>query len=284
MPIGLGILGGGLLSGIFGLAGAGISASAAEQAAQTQADAAKYAANLQHGEFAQIRKALEPWVRSGRIGNADLLRLLTGGPGGARGSFLTENPAKLAGIGQPMEDLSGSGIMKRFKDSPGYQFQLQQGLQAIQDAGSGTTGAIGGNTLKGLQTYGTGLANQDFWNWYNAQNQQYWNRYNAAANRQNSVYNMLTGLSGQGLGAATQTGQFGQAAVTNMGQDIMSGAAASAAGTVGAANAITGGLNSLGGNLMSMSILQQLYGGGYAGGAGSDIPNSAYPSSASVNY
>jgi len=267
MPVGLGILGGGLLSGLFGLGGAAISASAAEQAASQQAGAARYAANLQHGEFEQIRKALEPWVKSGRIGNADLLRLLT--RGGGRDSFLTESPARLAGIGVPPEDLKGSGLMDRFQTSPGYGFQLRQGLQAIQDAGTGTTGAIGGNTLKALQTYGTGLANQDFWNFYNANNQQYWNRYNAAANRQNSIYNMLTGLSGQGLGAATQTGQFGQAAVSNMGQDIMSGAAAGAAGTVGAANAITGGLNSLGSNLMSMSLLQQLYGGGFGGGVNS---------------
>src|SRR5215472_8755973 len=117
MPVGLGILGGGLLSGLFGLGGAAISASAAEQAASLQEGAARYAANLQHGEFEQIRKALEPWVRSGKIGNADLLRLLTG-----RGtqSFLTESPARLAGLrGGPPEDLSGSGLMRRFQTSPG---------------------------------------------------------------------------------------------------------------------------------------------------------------------
>ncbi|HEV2097705.1 MAG TPA: hypothetical protein VGR45_02130 [Stellaceae bacterium] len=206
---------------------------------------------MQHGEFEQIRKALEPWVRSGRLSNADLTRLLTSH---GTNSFLSMNPSRLAGIGGPLQDVRGSNIDKMFQTSPSYNFELQQGAQAIQDAGSGTTGAISGNTLKALQGYGTGLAGQDFWNWYNAQNSQYWNQYNAASNRQNSIYNMLTGLSGQGLGAATQTGQFGQAAVSNIGNDIMSGAAAGAAGTVGAANAITGGLSSLGNAAMLQSL------------------------------
>lgn len=255
MPIGLGILGGGLLSGVFGLAGAGISAGAAESAAQTQAQAAQYAANLQHGEFEQIRKALAPWVQSGKLGNADLLRLLTNG--GINNSFLTRSPTTQ--LGAPLQDRAGSGINAMFKTAPSYNFELQQGANAITDAGTGVTGALSGNTMKSLANYGTGAAGQDFWNWYNAQNQQYWNRFNSITNRQNQVYNMLSGLSGQGLGAATQTGQFGQAAVSNIGNDIMSGAAASAAGTVGAANAITGGLNSLGGNIQSMALLQQLF-------------------------
>lgn len=255
MPIGIGIG----AAGLFGLLGSGISAFGAESAASTQAQAAQYAANLQHGEFEQIRKALEPWVKSGRISNADLLGLLT--RQGATQSFLTTSPATLAHLGRPPSDTPGSGLMRQFQSSPSYNFELQQGSQAIQDAGAGVTGALSGNTLKSLQGYGTGLAGQDFWNWYNAQNSQYWNQYNAAANRQGQVYNMFAGLSGQGLGAATQTGQFGQAAVSNIGNDIMSGAAASAAGTVGATNAITGGINSLG----TAALLQSLYGGGGGG-------------------
>src|SRR6185312_2673910 len=47
-----------------------------------------------------------------------------------------------------------------FQTNPGYQFQLNQGLQAI-DRGAASKGMVtSGNTLNAEQQYGTGLANQ----------------------------------------------------------------------------------------------------------------------------
>ncbi len=55
-----------------------------------------------------------------------------------------------------------------FQSSPGYQFQLGQGLQAI-DRGAASRGMLGsGNTLMAEQQYGQGLANQDYTNWLNS--------------------------------------------------------------------------------------------------------------------
>lgn len=55
-----------------------------------------------------------------------------------------------------------------FQSSPGYQFQLGQGLQAI-DRGAASKGLLSsGNTLMAEQNYGQGLANQDYTNWLNS--------------------------------------------------------------------------------------------------------------------
>lgn len=82
-----------------------------------------------------------------------------------------------------------------FQTSPGYQFQLGQGLDALTRAANITGAAAGGNTLQAAQQYGQGLANQE------------WNNY-------------LTGLQGrQQLYAPLEAQGFGQygAGVGNIG-------------------------------------------------------------------
>jgi hypothetical protein len=62
---------------------------------------------------------------------------------------------------------AAAAAMGNFQQSPGYQFQLQQGLRAV-DAGAAAKGMLrSGATLKDEETFGQGLANQDFTNYYN---------------------------------------------------------------------------------------------------------------------
>jgi len=64
--------------------------------------------------------------------------------------------------GQPAADAA----MANFQSSPGYQFQLQQGLRAT-DAGAAAQGMLrSGAALKAEQTFGSGLANSDFNQYY----------------------------------------------------------------------------------------------------------------------
>jgi hypothetical protein len=71
-------------------------------------------------------------------------------------------------------DLSGANgpdaataAMANFHTDPGYQFQLDQGLRAV-DAGAAAKGMTrSGATIKGEQAFGTGLADQSFTNYYN---------------------------------------------------------------------------------------------------------------------
>jgi hypothetical protein len=62
---------------------------------------------------------------------------------------------------------AATAAMGNFQQSPGYQWQLGQGLRAI-DAGAASKGLLGsGATIKAEQTYGSGLANQQFQQYYN---------------------------------------------------------------------------------------------------------------------
>jgi hypothetical protein len=75
---------------------------------------------------------------------------------------------------QAQQDLLGlngpdaaATAMGNFQTSPGYQWQLGQGLRAV-DAGAAAKGMLrSGATLKAEQTYGSGLADQEFTNYYN---------------------------------------------------------------------------------------------------------------------
>jgi len=127
---------------------AGVSAVAglAGSYMQSQAvgDAADKANSAQMRGLEQSRADLAPWRDAG---------------GAAIPAV--QNAAGLNG--QPGYDAAMAG----FHTSPGYQFQLDQGLRAI-DAGAASKGILNsGATLKAEQTFGTGLADKEFTDYYN---------------------------------------------------------------------------------------------------------------------
>lgn len=251
--IGAAIAGSGAVSGLGSLASGAIGANAAQSAAQTQAQAADYAAQLQFQEFGDIRRSLAPYLHLGESAINPLERALglRGPEGPMRSELLKPLPAWHPTMGQ-------------LERTPGYQFALNQGLQATQNSyaaqGLGSSGAA----LKGGAQYAEGLASttyeQQFQN-YLAQNQQ-------TMNQRQQIYNMLTGTVGGGQNAAALQGGFGQQAASNIGSYLTSAAAAQAAGTVGSANAITNALGGLTGAGSSTALLLALNNAGMFGGQG----------------
>ena len=129
--------------------------------------------------------------------------------------------------------------MDRFQTSPGYQFQMEQGLRGI-DAGAASKGILrSGATLKAEETFGQGLANQDFGNYYNRLNALAGQGLTAAG----GVANANTALISQEEGNATQQNQ----ALTN---------------TANAQNSATGnlfsGLGNTANNLLNNNAFLQL--------------------------
>lgn len=65
--------------------------------------------------------------------------------------------------------LGGQGgrdaAVQAFQTSPGYDFQLDQGLQAIDRSAAARGNLASGATLKALQGYGQNLANQEYGTW-----------------------------------------------------------------------------------------------------------------------
>jgi hypothetical protein len=143
--------------------------------------------------------------------------------------------------------------MADFYNDPGYQFQLQQGNQAIERSAAARGGLTSGATGKALSQYTTNLANTtygDAYNRYLQTNQQQFNQANTLAN--------------YGYGAAGQSGsntlQGGMAQANNLTSAITGGAAAMASGYTGAANAATSSLS----NYYLQNAITN--GGGYGGG------------------
>lgn len=242
-------------AGALGVGGSLISAGASKNAADAQQQAALSQQNTTLAMFDQIQQNLQPYMQAGQSGLTALaqgLGLAPGdGPAGANGSLT----AKF----QP--------TMAQLQQTPGYEFTLGQGQESTQNSyaaqGLGTSGAA----MKGATQYAEGLASttyqQQFQN-YLTQNQQ--------------IYNMLGGISGNGQNAASGLGSLGLNATGQINQAIMSGGNANAAGIVGSANALSGGLNSIG----SSGLLYGLNAAGMFGNQNSSpfsaITGGTYPS------
>lgn len=204
MPWGAAIAAGGAIVG--GL----ISSDASTSAANTQANAANQATAAQLQMFDQTRKDLAPYMQQGQIGLDQLNKLIA-------------NPNSVTTL-------------------PGYQFQLQQGQDAILNGAA--AGGLTGNTLKALSQYGQGLAS----NYYN------------------TAYSQDLSLANLGQTSAAGVGNIGTSVANSIGQNTIGAGNALAAGQVGSANAINTGINNGLQNWLLASALQGGQGSPYGTG------------------
>lgn len=193
--------------GTAGLASAAISSSAAKNAANTQATAEQNAANTQLQMFNQTQANLSPYNTTGQAAAAKLA-------GTAPFSF---NPTEA-----------------QLEATPGYQFNLSQGLKATQNGAAAQGLGSSGAALKGAATFASGLADTT-----------YQNQFTNALNSYNTNVGVQQNLANLGENAAAQTGQFGTSTAQAVGQTQVGAANASAAGTVGAATAASQGVGSV---------------------------------------
>ena len=112
---------------------------------------------------------------------------------------------------------------------------MQQGQEATNRMANMGGGLISGNALKGQEDYTQGLASTEFTNAFN--------RFQTG--RQN-IYNTLAGIAGLGQNSTNTSATAAGNAANSVGNTIQNIGAAQAGGTVGAANAITGGIQNAG--------------------------------------
>ena len=228
------------------IAGAVIGGNAATSAAKTQADAANQAAQIQQKEFNTTTANEAPYLAAGNNSLAALMQSLGLGPGGG-------------GV--------GTGVLNKpfnptnLQNTPGYQWQFGQGEQALLNAKTATGGVGGGNTLQALVGYGQGMASTEY--------QQALQNYMA---QQQQSFGQLQTLAGSGQNAAAQLGSLGNQSAATIGNDLTSGAAATAAGQVGSANAINNGISGVSSNFLLASLLNGS--GGFGGAASQPIGGS----------
>lgn len=139
--------------------------------------------------------------------------------------------------------------------TPGFQFASQYGTMAATNALAAKSGASAGPLAAAISQYNNGLA-QNTWQ---------------------STVNALQGYAGLGANAAgTSANIFGNAGNADLGAGITAGNSqantlgnvgnAQAAGTLGTANALSGGLTGAAGSASNALLYQQLFGNGGAGG------------------
>lgn len=221
--IGGAIAASGALSAGSSLLGSGKSSSASKEAAQ-----------LQEQMYYQTRSDLSPYVSTGTGVLSDLTTAAKAQP--------TTNYLAQAAANQPTSVITEQGLQQ----TPGYQFQLNQGLKAVQSANAAKGLGVSGASLKGAATYATGLADsnyQNIFNDYQTQFQNYLNLNTAAQSNLTNTYNRLYQTASLGENAAAQTGTQGTAAAATAGNYLNQAGLSSAAGTTGASNAITGAAN-----------------------------------------
>lgn len=221
----LGISAGTWLLGGAALAGGYMSSQASQNAADTQSAASRYAADVQKQMYDQTRSDLSPYMKGGGTALSSLLDKINSG------------------------QLGGSFTEQDYLDNrdPGYQFQLQQGQNALQNSQAAGNGIMSGAALKDLINFNQGTAATG-----------YQNAYNRWLSQQQNTYNQLSGIAGLGENAAAGAGNVGATYANSIGNNITGAANAQAAGQIGSANAWSGALN----NGMGYYQLSQMLNGG----------------------
>lgn len=149
--------------------------------------------------------------------------------------------------------------MQDFEADPGYQFRMDEGMRALEGSAAARGGLLSGAAMKAIQKYGQGVASQEYGNAYN--------RYTAD---QTNQYNRLAGLVNTGMGATNQTSNAAANFANNASSNIIGAGNAAAAGQIGTANALVGGINSginAYQNNQLMQMIQQPSAGGTYGGS-----------------
>ena len=112
------------------------------------------------------------------------------------------------------------GRKYEWTQDPGYQFRLKSGNNSINALAGAKGGLMSGRTLQALSDYNQGMASQEFGN----------------------VYSRLGGMTDMGLSAAQMSGNASTNAAAGVSNALAARGNAQAAGTMGVANALQGGI------------------------------------------
>jgi len=205
-------------------------AKAIEQAGQTGAEAARYAADIQRQMFERQVALQEPWRQAGVNALAQLA---------------------------PMASQYTPFSMQQFQQDPGYAFRMSEGMKALDRSAAARGGLLSGATLRGAQRYGQDLASEEYKNAFN--------RYQL---EREARLKPLQSLANVGQTSAQQLGEYGGQAAARMGQAALSGGSDIANAMLGAGNVRAsqyGGMGSALGTALSSPQVQNYLGNLYGG-------------------
>jgi hypothetical protein len=232
-PLTLGLLGGtSLVSAGLNFLGSQNQAAASREASNQQTMMQALALQNQMRQQAQLQENISPYLATGS-GGANLLT-------------------------QRLPELTSPITMDQatLERTPGYQFNLQQGLKATQNAAAARGLGVSGAALKGAASYATGLADNT-----------YQNQFNNAQQNQANAFNRLYQTAALGSNAATGAGTIGQSNANSQSSLYNAMGQSQAAGTMGAANANYNALTGFGQPLANSAMMYAYYSNPNRGGA-----------------
>lgn len=200
----------GVTAAIIGSAviGAGASMAAGSKAAKAQKSAAAQQVNESRRQYDLTRQDFTPWREAGQgaLSKLEMLYGLKPNEGG-------QTPAQMVAA------------------TPGYQFRMDQGMQAIQRSAAARGALKSGGAVKALQRFGDGLASSE---------------YDAFSSR-------LAQIAGVGQAAAGSTAAAGDAASARIAQAYGNAGDARASAYANTGSAINQGVQ----NIASAYLWQQ---------------------------
>ena len=189
-----------VIGGVGSLVGAGVQSNAIDKATSAQVNAGRAAQANSQGWYDTAKGNYQPYMDTGTTALGTLGRL-------------TQDPSTT------------------LASDPGYQFRMQQGMQALQRSAAARGGLLSGGTLKGITDYSQGAASQEFGNAWNRQ----------------------MGLAQLGMGATNSLTGVGNQTSNLQNQDITGVGNAKAAGTMAQANVWNNAINQMGNSFGSMA-------------------------------
>lgn len=198
------------------------SAASSMSASGAQQGAASSASNTQNAMYQQERADLLPFMQTGYGANTALQNLA--GVGLDSNGALTGDPLSSSLLKAPSMNFSESDL----QNTPGYQFNLSQGLKGVQNSAAARGLGTSGSALKGAAGYATGLADST-----------YQNQFNNAVTNQSNQFNRLMGLANLGQSSAANVGNAGITTGQGIASNTIGGGNAGAAGILGAGNALS---------------------------------------------
>lgn len=242
-----------IVGGILGSRASGNAANAQVQAANHAADVQQQLGNralqFQQDVWNQQQQNEAPFIQQGQSAV------------NALGQLLQQ---------QPLENWNQTWqapTIEQARQSPGYQFQMQEGLKALQRSAAAKGNLMTGGTAKAIEQYGQGLADSNYQQVYNRALNDYQTNYGTWLNK----YNQVASLAGLGQTANQALGAMGSNAADNnsrtslglgqqLGNDYMNAGNARASGYINSANAWNGALGGATNALNSSLLMYGLMG------------------------
>jgi hypothetical protein len=214
-----------------------MGSKAAKNAAEAQAAAAREALALQRRMYEETTARNQPFYASGVGANNRLATLL--GTGGNAGD---------ADYGSMSRNFSMDDYLNN--QDPGYQFQLTQGMNALNAQNAATGGSQSGAAIKAATRYGTDYAGT-----------KYKEAFDRFRSNRGDIYSMLSGQGNVGLNAANNTSTAGRDYASGGGAAIGNLGSANASSYMGSSNAYSNAIGNAMNNYNNLSMMNRLFPG-----------------------